>query len=589
MGSSTGATPDPKAVRTSPRVRSKSACSRSSLLTTTSRGSPSAAAARHASWVWACTPSVALTTTTARSATDSAAVMSAAKSAYPGASRRLTFTPSTSKGAMAIDTDSWRDVSSGSKSHTVLPRSTDPCRGIVPVAASSASASVVFPAPWWPTRATLRILVRDRSATLAPSSARAPARRRSPSWGRDPEGPPRPPPREHTVTARGAPFAAGPLRGQALAAGPLQAAGAATHGRPAGHPAVLPARQPMGQTPGRARARWYARTRTGRAPSQVGGPRRAAGSLAGPGHDGGRPRAPAGPPAGAGGRGACMFDGRWREAVDRRTRPVGAALQRHGVTADVLTATGLLSATATAVAVASGHLHLAIVLLAVTGVHDLLDGPVAKAAGTASTRGAFFDSVTDRVADAVLMGGVAWYLVSAHRGHVAVLPLAILGVTALVSYERAKAEALGLTAARGGLMERAERMILLGVGFLTSALLVPVLWLLLALTSATAAGRFLRVWRSAEGPDPGARAEQRRYRRVAGRHAVRARRTESMWRSWREGSASRRAPGRTAESLARWRARRQEAAEREGRVLRTRRPRRRDSGEGGRATGRRLR
>ena len=51
-------------------------------------------------------------------------------------------------------------------------------------------------------------------------------------------------------------------------------------------------------------------------------------------------------------------------------------------------------------------------------------------------------------------------------GHLALLPMAILAVTALVSYERAKAESLGLSA-KGGLMERAERMFLLGVGFLT--------------------------------------------------------------------------------------------------------------------------
>ena len=175
-----------------------------------------------------------------------------------------------------------------------------------------------------------------------------------------------------------------------------------------------------------------------------------------------------------------MFDGRWRDAVDRSTGPVGTALHRRGITADVLTATGLVSASATAVAVATGHLHIAIVLLILTGLHDLLDGPVAKAAGTASVRGAFFDSVTDRVADAVLMGGVAWYLIGRNEGHLAVLPLAVLGVTALVSYERAKAESLGLSA-KGGLMERAERMILLGVAFLGSAFLVPVLWVMLVL------------------------------------------------------------------------------------------------------------
>src|SRR5271170_7288282 len=137
-----------------------------------------------------------------------------------------------------------------------------------------------------------------------------------------------------------------------------------------------------------------------------------------------------------------MFDRRWRDAVDRTTGPVGRSLHRHGITADVLTATGLVSATATAVLVATGHLHLAIIFLIITGMHDLLDGPVAKAAGTASVRGAFFDSVVDRVTDTVLMGGVTWYLISIHEGHLAILPLAVLGVTALVSYERAKAEAL---------------------------------------------------------------------------------------------------------------------------------------------------
>ena len=167
-----------------------------------------------------------------------------------------------------------------------------------------------------------------------------------------------------------------------------------------------------------------------------------------------------------------MFDGRWRTAVDRTTGPVGETLHRHGITADVLTATGLVSATATAVLVATGHLHLAIIFLIITGMHDLLDGPVAKAAGTASVRGAFFDSVTDRIADAVLMFGCAWYLLDRGEGHLALLPMAILAVTALVSYERAKAESLGLSA-KGGLMERGERMFLLGVAFLSTRHLRP--------------------------------------------------------------------------------------------------------------------
>ena len=266
-----------------------------------------------------------------------------------------------------------------------------------------------------------------------------------------------------------------------------------------------------------------------------------------------------------------MFDGRWRAAVDRSTGPVGQALHRRGVTADVLTATGLLSATATAVSVATGHLHLAILLLIVTGLHDLLDGPVAKAAGTASVRGAFFDSVTDRVADAVLMLGCAWYLVDRHEGHTALLPMGILAVTALISYERAKAESLGLSA-KGGLMERAERMVVLGFAFLGAAFFVPVLWLLFALVSITAATRFVKVWNAASGRDEVLR------RRI---EAWREGRVDSRWRAWREGRADGGVPGReparrTTRSTGvsvRWRARRQEAlSSRSGRA-RARAPR----------------
>jgi CDP-diacylglycerol--glycerol-3-phosphate 3-phosphatidyltransferase len=263
-----------------------------------------------------------------------------------------------------------------------------------------------------------------------------------------------------------------------------------------------------------------------------------------------------------------MFDGRWRSAVDRTTGPVGEALHRRGITADVLTATGLVSATITAVLVASGHLHLAIVFLIITGMHDLFDGPVAKAAGTASVRGAFFDSVTDRVADAVLMCGVAWYLIDRNEGHLVLLPMAILAVTALVSYERAKAESLGL-AAKGGLMERAERMFLLGVGFLSAAILVPVLWVLFTLITLTAVARFVKVWNAASGRDEVIR------RRI---EAWREGRVDSRWRAWRESrerGVPRHALTRSRTSgapVGRWRARRQEAlSSRSGRTLRERR------------------
>ncbi len=197
-----------------------------------------------------------------------------------------------------------------------------------------------------------------------------------------------------------------------------------------------------------------------------------------------------------------MFEGRWLTSVDKARQPVGSAIRRAGVTADHLTAFGLGMAAATALALASGRLGLGLVLLVAMGLADLLDGPVAKASGTAGARGAFFDSVADRVSDSLVLGGLAWYLAAQGDGRLAVLPLAVLATSNLISYERAKAESLGYSA-RGGLMERAERIIVLAVGLAWSNLLVPVLWLLLALTMATAAQRFATVWRQASGGRPG--------------------------------------------------------------------------------------
>lgn len=210
-----------------------------------------------------------------------------------------------------------------------------------------------------------------------------------------------------------------------------------------------------------------------------------------------------------------MFDGRFRQAVDKKTLPLGEAMVRLGFSADVLTGSGLVFAAATAWLIASGHHDWAILALILTGAHDLFDGAVAKASHAASIRGAFFDSVTDRLADALLMGGVAYSLLATHHGTLVLVPMGILTASSLISYERAKAESLGIKA-RGGLMERAERLILLGVALLTTATFIPVLWILLALTSATAVGRFVRVWREA-GKPPRPSAVPPRTRRRAER------------------------------------------------------------------------
>ena len=212
----------------------------------------------------------------------------------------------------------------------------------------------------------------------------------------------------------------------------------------------------------------------------------------------------------------------------RKGFAIGARLARHGVTANEVTVAGIVLAGVTGVVIGLGHFWIAIVLLTVGGLMDTLDGVVAKAAGTASKKGAFFDSVADRVSDALIFGGVAWYFASGSQPRLALLPFAILAVSTVISYERAKAESLGYDA-KGGLMEHAERLVLLGVALLLHVIFVPLLGLLLALTVFTAGQRFVKVWRQASPETASSAAVRGPWRRG---------RVESRWQSWRQPRAT---------------------------------------------------
>jgi CDP-diacylglycerol--glycerol-3-phosphate 3-phosphatidyltransferase len=189
-----------------------------------------------------------------------------------------------------------------------------------------------------------------------------------------------------------------------------------------------------------------------------------------------------------------MLDTRWRTGVERTLRPVGARLQQTGITADQVTVAGLAASVACGLAIATGRLGWGAFFLALSGLTDVLDGAVAKSGGTAGPRGAFFDSVCDRVSDSVVLGGAARYY-AGREPHLTVLAFTVATFSLLISYERSRAESLGLNG-KGGLMERAERMMVLGLG-LTFGHLTIALWLLLGLTGMTVVQRFLLVWRQA--------------------------------------------------------------------------------------------
>ncbi len=223
-----------------------------------------------------------------------------------------------------------------------------------------------------------------------------------------------------------------------------------------------------------------------------------------------------------------MFDGTFRKPVDKAVKPIGNALRKTGLTPDHLTILGLLVGIGAAVAIGSGRLRLGLLLVILAALPDLFDGALAKATDASSQRGAFFDSTVDRVTDAFLLGGIAWYFAGTESPYMTILPFAVMAVSSIISYERAKAESLGIEA-KGGLMERAERIIALCVGLLFPVLLIPILWIMLALTTITAIQRFLKVWKQAAvAPVTAARIEMRRSRRQSRRVARTERRRTSV-------------------------------------------------------------
>jgi len=227
-----------------------------------------------------------------------------------------------------------------------------------------------------------------------------------------------------------------------------------------------------------------------------------------------------------------MFDGNLRAQVDRGLTPIGRSLVKTGITPDVITVIGILMSGVAAVTIGAGYLRVGFLFLLLTGIPDALDGAVARAAGTGSKRGAYFDSVADRLTDGMLFGGLAWYLASTEPGRIMMLPVAIMGLAMFISYQRAKAELLGWDA-KGGIMERAERIIVLAFALLFPELLIATLWVMLVLTAITAVQRFVKVWKQASVDVP---VPPRRARRQPRRQRV----AEPLWRQrMRERRAAR--------------------------------------------------
>lgn len=192
-----------------------------------------------------------------------------------------------------------------------------------------------------------------------------------------------------------------------------------------------------------------------------------------------------------------------RASVSRVTDPVGVWLVRTGLTPNAVTLLGTAGAVAGALWLfPAGHLLAGTFVVWGFAMFDLLDGAMARARGGGTRFGAVLDATCDRIADGALFSGIAWYLFfTAGDRLLAAACLVCLVSAQVISYVKARAEASGLTA-DGGLVERAERLIITLVGTGLTGLGVPyalhVALLALAVGSVvTVAQRLLAVRRSA--------------------------------------------------------------------------------------------
>jgi CDP-diacylglycerol--glycerol-3-phosphate 3-phosphatidyltransferase len=215
---------------------------------------------------------------------------------------------------------------------------------------------------------------------------------------------------------------------------------------------------------------------------------------------------------------------RWKEQGRSIFRPLASALAKRGVKPDHLTIAGLFLSILTALMLSRGEFLGAAFILGLAGLCDMLDGDVARETGSTSTFGAFLDSTLDRIGEGALFAGLAAYYFSRARGGalwiegeleagarwgdpegrtMAFLALATLILSFMVSYTRARAEGLGLEC-KVGIMERPERMLLLGLGALLGQRFMPgVLGLLFLLTLVTVGQRVYHVRRLTAGDSSG--------------------------------------------------------------------------------------
>ncbi|MDO5753437.1 phosphatidylinositol phosphate synthase [Arthrobacter sp.] len=184
--------------------------------------------------------------------------------------------------------------------------------------------------------------------------------------------------------------------------------------------------------------------------------------------------------------------------------PVAALLVRLKVSPDAVTIIGTLGVAAGAlIGYPLGQLFWGTVVITIFVFSDIIDGLMARMLGRSGRWGAFLDSTLDRVGDgAVFAGIVVWFYTGGNNHFIAAMALTCLVLGSIVSYAKARAEGLGMSA-NVGIAERSDRLVvvlvatgLVGLG-IPEAVLAVVLVLLAVASLVTVFQRIGTVRRQA--------------------------------------------------------------------------------------------
>jgi len=193
-----------------------------------------------------------------------------------------------------------------------------------------------------------------------------------------------------------------------------------------------------------------------------------------------------------------------RETWTKVMTPIARLFLRLGISPDVVTVVGTVGVCVGALAFyPRGQLLVGTLVVTLFIFSDNVDGVMARMSGRQGPWGAYLDSTLDRVGDAAIFGGlVLFYADEPGKAYMAALALACLILGSVVSYAKARAEGLGMTA-NVGIAERADRLVvvLLATGlvgwFLPEIVLAVVLALLALASLVTVVQRMLEVRRQA--------------------------------------------------------------------------------------------